>query len=100
MALDIEAIKFAISLLKKMTDNELDPKVMEKVNAWSDPPKSIEVLEVLDLCIYYDLASSFVVSVLQVIYRDLCAIEGVTHEMNSAIADQRWRKDPGSYSPE
>lgn len=47
---------------------------------WSDPPTPSEILEVLDHCIHGALASGFMISVLQRIYKEACDAAGMTHD--------------------
>jgi hypothetical protein len=78
-----------VPLLKSAPDSQLDASMRAKVDGWSDPPKAIEVLEVLDLCISASLASGFVVAALQAFYDIACKAEGTTHE--EVIKGATWR---------
>ena len=71
-------------------DTQLDANMKPLIQKWDDPPKAIQVLEVLDHCIHGSLASGFVVTLLQVVYDSTCKSEGVTHEQMERQAT--WRK--------
>ena len=78
-------------LLLTASDNQLDASMFPLIEKWSDPFKAIEILEVLDKCIYGSLASDFTISVLQILYDKALAEEGLAHE--ELIKDAIWRKD-------
>lgn len=79
---------FAEALLK-LSDYALDDSMRPLIERWSDPPTSLEILEVLDRCIFSALASNFVVSSLQIWYDMALTVEGKTHEQNVPLAT--WR---------
>lgn len=69
--------------------SQLDPSMVELLKGWSDPPKAIEILEVLDRSIYSSLASGTVIAVLQVLYKIALRHENTTHaDMLSKVT---WR---------
>ena len=70
-------------------DRELDASMHPLIQKWSDPPKAIEVLEVLDHCIHGALASGFVITLLQIVYDIACKEEGVTHD--DVVKNATWR---------
>lgn len=76
-------------ILLACPDSQIDAIARELVEKWSDPPKALQILEVLDLCIYGGLASGLVVRTLQVMYDATCKQEGVTHEQLVPLAT--WR---------
>lgn len=47
-------------------EDQLDRSMIVLIEQWSEQPKAIEILEVVDMCIHYGLASDFVVASLQV----------------------------------
>ena len=51
-------------LLCSGSDRQLDASMHPLIRAWEDPPKAVQVLEVLDLCIHDSLCSEFIVRVL------------------------------------
>ena len=58
-----------IELLLVTTEEQLDPSMLPLIEKWDRPtPKAVEVLEVLDKCIFSSLCTDFVVGVLQTIY--------------------------------
>lgn len=78
------------SCLLAFSDDILDASMKPLIEKWVEPPTSLQVLEVLDHCIYAVLASSFIISCLQVFYNSRLKEEGRTHEQN--IPDAIWRK--------
>jgi hypothetical protein len=80
-----------VGLLKVAPSNHLDPIALAKINIWDDMPSSIQVLEVLDMCIYGSLGSALTVAVLQALYDMLLKMENITHEDNLQFAT--WRNN-------
>ena len=72
-------------------DGQLDKCMFPLIEKWDDEPTSIQILEVLDKCIYASLASGFVVGLLQVLYANRLGVEQKVHEDNIPLAT--WRKD-------
>lgn len=83
-------MKEMITLLLEGSDDMLDPSMKTLIRKWSDPPKAIEVLEVLDHCVHGSLCTGIVMTVLNVIYEKACKDEGVTNEDVVKLAV--WRK--------
>lgn len=77
------------ALLLEASDTQMDAKMKPLIKQWSDPPTSLQVLEVLDHCIHESLASGFVVSVFQMMYDDRLKEENKKHEDNVPLAT--WR---------
>jgi hypothetical protein len=77
------------ALLLQANDTQLDASMKPLIEKWSDPPTSLQVLEVLDHCIFAALASGFVVSVLQALYDGCLQREGRAHSDNEPLAT--WR---------
>ena len=75
--------------LLKMSDDALEPSMKAIIREWSDPPKSIEILEVLDKCIFSSLCTDFVIHALQIMYDQALLAEGKTHLDNEPLAT--WR---------
>lgn len=73
-------MKDLIEMLQSAPESQLDPSLKPLIVAWSDPPKPLEVLEVLDRCVHASLASDFVIGLLDLIYKDACQREGQTHD--------------------
>lgn len=79
-----------IELLETAPDTQLDASMVAKVKTWRKPlPTSLEVLEVVDRCIFSSLSNGLVLRTLQLLYEDLCKREGITHEHNEPLAT--WR---------
>ena len=72
-------------------DEQLDASMKPLIEKWSDPPTSLEILEVLDKCIFSSLASGLVVTALQMFYNRALQAEGKTHEDNVPLAT--WRNE-------
>ncbi len=77
------------SLLLGSSDSQLDSRMKPLVEKWDDDPSAIQILEVLDHCIFGALASGFVVKVLQLTYDSALRREGKTHEEMLPLAT--WR---------
>jgi hypothetical protein len=70
-------------------DGQLDPSLFPLIETWDDEPTSLQILEVLDQCIFCALASGFVVAFLQTMYDLALKKEGKTHADNEPLAT--WR---------
>lgn len=70
-------------------DTQLDSCMKPLIEKWSDPPKAIEILEVLDRCIFSSLCTGFVVTVLEHQYKVALNAEGLTEKEITVQA--RWR---------
>lgn len=77
-------------LLLEASDNMLDACMKPYIEKWSDPPKAVELLEVLDRCIFSALASSVVIITLETLYKDALVNENLTHEF-VAETQATWR---------
>lgn len=78
-------------LLCSSSDASLDASMFPLIQKWDEPdPTSLQILEVLDHCIYGSLASGFIVSFLQALYEVELKQENKTHEQNEPLA--HWRK--------
>jgi len=76
-------------MLLEAPDSQLDAAMKPYIEKWSDPPKAIQILEVLDHCIHGSLANDLVIKALQLFYDQACKVEGVTH---AALVPQAvWR---------
>ena len=74
--------------------HQLDPCMLPLIRAWDAEPKAIQVLEVLDKCIFSALASGFIIKLLEIIY-DMCLkAEGTTHE--ALLPQAIWRRESES----
>lgn len=71
-------------------ESQLDPEMKPLIEKWNSPsPTALQVLEVLDKCIFCSLASGFVVSALQALYEGCLKKDGMTHEEAEKLAT--WR---------
>ncbi len=84
-------MKEIIEHLLKAPDSQLDAQMKPFIEKWDDPPKALQVLEVLDYCIHGSLASGFVVTVLQTLYDMRLKAEGIVHEDCEKLAEWRNR---------
>lgn len=76
-------------LMLEAPEGQLDRSVLPLIEKWDDPPKAIQILEVLDECIHYSLASEFVVSTLQTMLDVTLIHEGIT--LDHIVAQAVWR---------
>lgn len=82
-------MKEIIDQLKEAPESQLDRSMLPLICRWSDPPKAIEVLEVIDKCVHGGLASGFAMQVLQVVYDTALRDEGKKH--SDVVKDAVWR---------
>lgn len=78
-------------MLLSAPPEHLDGSVKPLIEKWGEAPTSLQLLEVLDVCIYGAMASTFTVALLQNLYDFAVVDEGTTHELNIPLAS--WRKD-------
>ncbi len=76
-------------ILLKAPDTQFDEKLKPYVQKWDDPPKAVQVLEVLDYVVNGGGASGLVVQVLQIELQRAIAEEGTTRE--AIVAQAIWR---------
>lgn len=79
-----------ISLLIEAPDSQLDMSIKPLIQKWSNPPAAIQILEVIDKCIFEALASTFVMVIFDGMYEDALKRESITHE--SLVPLATWRK--------
>lgn len=77
------------AMLLAAPDTQLDAQMFPLIEKWSDPATALQILEVLDQCIFASLASGFTVRLLQMLYDAACANEKTTHEEVVKLAT--WR---------
>ena len=78
-------------ILMQASDSQMDASMKPLIQKWSEPePTPLQVLEVLDHCIFGGLASGFVVTALQSIYDTRCKETGTAHEAVEKLA--AWRQ--------
>jgi hypothetical protein len=76
-------------MLLTAPETQLDHQMFPLIEKWDDEPTSLQLLEVLDQCIYFALASGFVITLLQNMYDLALEREGKTHEDDIPFAT--WR---------
>jgi hypothetical protein len=84
-------MKEVIERLLEAPDTQIDASMKPLLRKWSDPPTPIQILEVLDRCIFSSLASGFVIQVLQLLYDGSCTANGTTHE--EVVKEAYWRNE-------
>ena len=69
-----------IELLLVAPEDQLDPSMLPLIEKWDRPiPKAVQVLEVLDKCMFCSLCTDFVIGVFQTIYDNALENEKTTH---------------------
>lgn len=81
-------------LLLSAPNGCFDEQAKNEVRLWSDPPTSLQILKVLDLCVRYSLTSDMVVTLLRGVLNRTLEKEGNTFEGILPLAT--WRTD-GSH---
>ena len=85
-----ETIESVVPLLLSAPDSQIDKVVFPLIEKWTKPiPKAIEILEVLDKCIYSSLSSGFVINVLETLYVEALKVEGSANADVAKLAT--WR---------
>jgi len=72
-------------------DGQLDECMKPLIEKWDDPPKAIQILEVVDHTIYGALASGFTLTLMQMMLKEAIDAEGTTHEELVKLATWRDR---------
>lgn len=70
-------------------ESHLDSSVKPLIENWDEEPTSLQVLEVLDKCVYGGLASGMMIQLFNSIYDSALVKEGKVHNDNVPIA--AWR---------
>lgn len=79
-----------IPLLKTAPDSQLDNGLKPLLAAWANPPTALQVLELLDQCVYCGGASGTVMTLLEAMFDDRIKAEGVTYD--SVAEHAVWRE--------
>jgi len=82
--------------LLKAPDSQLDVSMRPLIKKWDDEPTALQILQVLDMCIFGSLASGFTVQLLQTMYDEAIRREGTTREAVEKLATWREEIIPGS----
>ncbi len=77
------------NLLLKSPNSQLDPSMIPYIEKWGTNPSALQILEVLDYCARSSLASSFVMSVFNILLNDALVSESITYE--ELIKQAVWR---------
>lgn len=83
--------KGIVDHLLQAPDSQLDASMFPLIKAWGDPPTPLQVLEVLDKCIFSALASGFVVTLLQIMFDELCKSNNTS--LDEVVKGAVWRKE-------
>lgn len=76
-------------LLLQAPDGQLDKGIKPLIEKWSEPPKALEVLEVLDQCVHGGLASPFTMMVIENIMNEAIKTENTKYE--EVVKQATWR---------
>jgi hypothetical protein len=76
--------------LLKAPDTQLDAGMFPLIERWDDEPTTLQVLEVLDNCVYAGLASGFVIVLLENLLDMALTRENTTKEEVVKLAT--WRE--------
>jgi len=77
-------------LLLMAPDTQLDESVKPLIEKWSDPPKALEILEVVDQVVRYALGSDFTVRVFDHLLKAAIVRESTT--MEEVVKQATWRE--------
>lgn len=77
-----------LSAPSEQMDDAIKNIIREK---WDDEPTAIQILEVVDHCVYWGASSDFVVRVLNLYLESALKTENKTFDQ--LIEDATWRKD-------
>lgn len=77
-------------LLLQAPDGHLDSSMFPYIEQWAEEPTALQILEVLDKCIYAALASGFIIQVLQTMLDSAIAAEKTT--LDELVKHASWRK--------
>lgn len=77
-------------MLLQAPDTQLDHSMFPLIEQWSEPnPTALQVLEVLDKCVFSSLASRFTISLLQHLFDAALKTEGKTEA--EVVQRATWR---------
>lgn len=78
-------------MLLAAPDSQLDASMFPLIQSWHQPPTALQILEVLDKCVFSSLASGFVITLLEMLYEDALKTKGLNRDTVEAQAT--WRKN-------
>ncbi len=85
-------MKEFITALMSAPDSQLDASMKLKIQPWWEKePTALQILEVLDQCVYEALCSDFMIRVFQTLYAAACKKENTTHE--EVVKGATWRNE-------
>lgn len=90
MSTDTQWADQMVAILLDAPESQLDKAMRPIIRKWSNPPKAVQVLEVLDQCVHGALASQVVMIAVQKLYEDACRHENTTHE--EVVKQATWRR--------
>lgn len=70
-------------------NDQIDDTLKERIREWSDIPKAIEVLQVLDYASMYSLGTDFAISVMDVAFK--LAMEHEQVDIQTLLTQAWWR---------
>lgn len=70
-------------------NDQIDDTLKERIREWSDTPKAIEILQVLDYASMYSLGSDFAISVMDVAFK--LAMEHEQVDIQILLSQAWWR---------
>lgn len=79
-----------IAALLEAPDSHLDSSMKPYIEKWHNPPRALEVLEVLDYCTFSALASTFMMQVLNILLEEAFKNENTT--LTEITPHAVWRK--------
>jgi DNA-binding transcriptional ArsR family regulator len=77
------------AMLLQAPDSQLDHSMFPLIEKWDEEPTSLQILEVLDQCIFAALASGFTVTVLQAMLNQTLVKEKQT--LDDILPQATWR---------
>ena len=84
-------IKIIKELFSDAPDSHLDKSMVDLIKSWDDNPTPLQLLEVIDKCIYSSLCSGFVLGIMQSVYDAELKRLNIIHEKLVPFAV--WRKE-------
>lgn len=76
-------------LLLKAPDSQLDDSAKVFIRDWSEPPSALQVLRVLDHCVYTAGASDFMMQAMNIIFEQALAREN--KKLADLLPEATWR---------
>lgn len=80
-----------IKTLLEMSDDALDDKIKIIIRNWNYKPSALQILEVLDKCVYGSLCNSFCIKVFEILLEDKIKEENTTYD--EVVKKAFWRNN-------